>query len=303
MLTRRQTLATGLAAPALALTPRVTRAAGHEASALPTNRAFQLGEFRVITLLDAHTARDDDPQSIFGMNVSEEEFDRVSQENFISPEAGHFFFTPTLVDTGSERILFDTGLGQGGLITALSDAGYAPADITHVVITHMHPDHVGGLMTDGAATYAEAVHITGQAEFDHWTANPNDAVTNNVLPLQDQFQMIDDGAEVRTGITAVAAFGHTPGHMTYMIESGGQQILLIADLANHYVWSLGYPDWEVRFDMDKEAAAASRRRILDMAATDRFPIIGYHMPFPAAGFVETRGEGFHYVPVSYQFLG
>jgi len=78
--------------------------------------------------------------------------------------------------------------------------------------------------------------------------------------------------------------------------------VLIADTANHYVWSLAYPDWEVRFDRDKAAAAATRRRVLDMLATDRVPFVGYHMPFPAVGFVETREDGFRYVPHSYQTL-
>ncbi|MEM9970254.1 MAG: MBL fold metallo-hydrolase, partial [Pseudomonadota bacterium] len=100
----------------------------------------------------------------------------------------------------------------------------------------------------------------------------------------------------------MAAFGHTPGHMTYMLDSGGKQVLLMADMANHYVWSLAYPDWEVRFDMDKEAAAATRRRVLGMVAADRIPIIGYHMPFPALGYVDTREDGFRYVPVSYQLM-
>ena len=98
----------------------------------------------------------------------------------------------------------------------------------------------------------------------------------------------------------MAAHGHTPGHTVYMIESDGKQLLLTADLANHYVWSLAYPDWEVRFDMDKEAAAASRRKVLGMLATDKIPFVGYHMPFPATGYVETRGSGFKYVPASYQ---
>jgi glyoxylase-like metal-dependent hydrolase (beta-lactamase superfamily II) len=87
-----------------------------------------------------------------------------------------------------------------------------------------------------------------------------------------------------------------------MIESEGKNLLLMADLANHYVWSLAHPDWEVRFDMDKAAAAATRRKVLGMLAADRVPMIGYHMPFPALGYVETRGDGFHYVPASYQMM-
>jgi glyoxylase-like metal-dependent hydrolase (beta-lactamase superfamily II) len=114
---------------------------------------------------------------------------------------------------------------------------------------------------------------------------------------------LDDGGAVASGVTAVASHGHTPGHMGYMLESGGQQIMLTADLANHYVWSFARPDWAFSFDADADAAAASRRRILGMLAADRVPMIGYHMPFPAAGFVEPRGDGFRYVPVSYQMMG
>ena len=118
----------------------------------------------------------------------------------------------------------------------------------------------------------------------------------------DQFSFIGDGGSVASGITGMAAFGHTPGHMVYMIESDGAQLVLIADLANHYVWSLAYPDWEVRFDMDKAGAAQSRRAVLGMLATDKIPFVGYHMPFPAMGFVETREDGFRYVPASYQMI-
>lgn len=88
--------------------------------------------------------------------------------------------------------------------------------------------------------------------------------------------------------------------MAYRLESGGQSLLIGGDFTNHHVWSLAYPDWEVRFDQDKAAAAATRRKILGMLAADRVPLIGYHMPFPGMGYVETRGDGFRYVPVSYQ---
>lgn len=108
---------------------------------------------------------------------------------------------------------------------------------------------------------------------------------------------------MRGGVTATAAFGHTPGHMGYMLESGGSQLFLMADTANHYVWSLAYPDWEVRFDMDKQSAAATRRRVMRMAAADRIPLIGYHMPFPGLGFIDTRADDtFHFVPHSYQLI-
>jgi glyoxylase-like metal-dependent hydrolase (beta-lactamase superfamily II) len=244
----------------------------------------------------------DEPQGIFGMNVSAEDFAAASQEAKIPADKNQFFFTPTLVNTGSELILFDTGLNGATTAQAVEMAGYSADAVTHVVLTHMHGDHIGGLMTDGSETFANAAYITGQAEFDHWSGTDNEGFANMVAPLAEKMSFIGDGASVTSGITSMAAFGHTPGHMAYMLESDGQQLVIFADLANHYVWSLAYPDWEVRFDMDKEAAAATRRRILGMLATDQVAFIGYHMPFPGVGYVETRGDGFHYVPHSYQLL-
>jgi glyoxylase-like metal-dependent hydrolase (beta-lactamase superfamily II) len=130
----------------------------------------------------------------------------------------------------------------------------------------------------------------------------NEGFDKNVRPLNDKISFLDDGGTVTGGITAMAAFGHTPGHMGFMLDSDGAQLMLIVDLANHYVWSLAHPDWEVKFDMDKAKAAESRRKVLGMLAADRTPFIGYHMPFPALGYAETRGDGFHYVPGSYQMM-
>lgn len=269
-------------------------------SRAPYNR-IKLGGFDVTSLL-AGTRTVPDPNTIFGLNVTPEEFAAASEAAMIPDDRAQFFFTPTVVNTGAELVLFDTGMSAEGITAALEAAGYTADQIDVVVITHMHGDHIGGLMHDGAATFPNARYVTGAAEFDHWNGTDNEGFANNVRPLADQMEMVDDGASVASGITGMAAFGHSPGHMTYMIESEGQQLLLGADFANHYVWSLAHPDWEVRFDMDKEAAAATRRTILEMLAADRIPFIGYHMPFPALGFVETRDEGFHYVPASYQFV-
>ncbi len=264
-------------------------------------RGFKIGELGVISLL-AGTAPRPDPHGIFGINVSDAVFAKISEENFISTKTAQFFFTPTVVLAGENVILFDTGLNAAGITAALAEAGLSPADVTHVVITHMHGDHIGGLMNDGAPTFGNAVYLTGQAEFDHWAKSGNEGFEKNVRPLAEKFTFLKDGDSVVSGITAIAAFGHTPGHMTFMLESMGQQFLLMADLANHYVWSLAYPDWEVKYDMDKAMAVQTRRRVLDMLATDRIPMIGYHMPFPAAGFVEPRDKGFRFVPLSYQFM-
>ena len=261
----------------------------------------KLGGYEVTTLLAGSRAVEE-PQGIFGMNVSAEEFAEVSANNFLPTNAAQFFFTPTVVNTGSELVLFDTGLNAGGITGALAAAGYSPDQVDIVVITHMHGDHIGGLMNDGSPTFPNARYVTGQVEFDAWNATDNERFAGNVKPLAEQMTFLGDGGSVTGGITAMAAFGHTAGHMTYMLESEGRQLVLIADLANHFVWSLGYPDWEVRFDQDKAAAAATRRKVLGMLAADKIPFVGYHMPFPALGFVETRDNGFRYVPASYQLI-
>ena len=268
----------------------------------------KLGDFDVTTLLDSQRVFGN-PQNVFGKNVSAEEFEKVSIENLIPADKTQFYFTPTIINTGKELVLFDTGLGgeNGNIVGALAAAGYTPQQIDVVVITHMHPDHIGGLYSGGSPTFPNARYVTGSAEYDFWSATDTESgigkmVADTLTPHADKTTFVSNGGSVASGITAVEAFGHTPGHMTYMIESNDKQLLLAADLANHYVWSLAYPDWEVKFDSDKAAAAASRRKILGMLAADKIPFIGYHMPFPATGYVETRGSGFHYVPASYQLL-
>ncbi len=131
--------------------------------------------------------------------------------------------------------------------------------------------------------------------------NGHKGVLKNVTPLAEKMTFIKEGATVVPGITAMEAFGHSPGHLVFHLESEGKRLMITGDTANHYILSLERPDWEVRFDADKTKAASTRKRVFDMIATDRLPFIGYHMPFPAVGFVEKRGQGYRFVPETYQF--
>lgn len=307
-LTRRRLLAASALVPAAGLVgaPRVSRAqdgAARPLAAPPLARGFRLGDFEVATLL-AGTRTAENPQETFGMNVSPETFAEVSEANFIPADRNQFFFTPTVVRTGEETILFDAGLDAGGIAAALGAVGIAPEDVDVVVLTHMHGDHIGGLADEaGAPTFANARYVTGQVEFDAWAKRDDEGFEAKVRPLAEKTSFLGDGDEVAPGITAMAAFGHTPGHMAYHLESGDRRLVLIADTANHYVWSLARPDWEVRFDMDKAAAAETRKRVLGMLAAERVPFVGYHMPFPAVGYVAAREGGrFEYVPTSYQMM-
>jgi len=303
-LTRRGLLTASAVLPAAGLLSSAAMAkAPLKGVSFARHRRFLIGEFEVTTLL-VGTVQRDGPQGIFGMNVSEEDFNAVSRANFLPTDIAQFFFTPTIVNTGSELVLFDTGLNPDAITGALESAGYSPDQVDIVVLTHMHGDHIGGMMTGDSPTFPNARYVTGQAEYDHWAAADNENFNGKVMPMAEKMTFIGDNTDVITGITSVASFGHTPGHMAYRLESAGEGLVIFADLANHPVWSLARPDWEVRFDMDKAAAAESRRKVLGMIAADRVPAIGYHMPFPAVGYVAagTDGAEFHWVPEAGQLI-
>jgi glyoxylase-like metal-dependent hydrolase (beta-lactamase superfamily II) len=275
---------------------------------------FALGAFECTTVFDGAVALDG-PHPIFGENQEAADVQALAEANFLPPTRMEIGFTPVIVNTGEALVLFDTGNGDarrpnaGKLAETLGAAGYAADQVDIVVITHFHPDHIGGLMEGGSPLFPNARYVTGAVEHDFWThpdrmSGPTERVAtltaSNVTPVAEKTSFVEPGGAVVSGIEAVDAFGHTPGHLAFHIESEGRRLLLIADACNHYVVSMQRPDWHVRFDMDKEKAVAARRRVLGMAAADRIPMTGYHMPFPAVGYVEPMGDGFRWVPVSYQ---
>ena len=298
---------TGLALPAIAQAPML-------GPARPTFRRFKLGNFEVTTLLDGAVPVPD-PQTIFGTDQDPEAVAALLAENDLPAAVAEFTFIPVLVNTGESLILFDTGNGEGarparGLLSErIAAAGYGIDQIDTVVLTHMHPDHIGGMMEAGAPAFPNAKYVTGATEYDFFSSTDrmgspaegvHQLVMSNVAPVADRITFVNPGDSVASGVEAVAAFGHTPGHMVWHIESDGQRLLLAADTANHFVLSLQRPDWEVRFDIDKAAAAASRKEILGMVAADSIPFIGYHMPFPGVGYLSAQGDGFRFEPASYQ---
>jgi glyoxylase-like metal-dependent hydrolase (beta-lactamase superfamily II) len=295
-MTRRTLLG---AAAALPIAHAAYAAAPMMGASAAVHRRIAFGDFEVTTLL-AGTMTREDPHSIFGLNVDAAAFAQVAKDALLPLDAAQFFFTPTLVNTGAALVLFDTGLDPAGITAALQAADYTPDQVDIVVLTHMHGDHIGGLSGEASATFPNARYVAGSTEYDHWAAAGNDTFDAKMRPLADQTTMIAPNEAPAPGITAIEAFGHTPGHMAYMLESGGKSLLIAADFANHPVFSLEQPDWEVKFDMDKFAAATTRRKLLDMLAADGTPFIGYHMPFPAMGYVEVRGDGYGYIPESYQ---
>jgi glyoxylase-like metal-dependent hydrolase (beta-lactamase superfamily II) len=282
----------------------------------PETDRFDVGSFGVLVVKDG-SRPSGAPNETFGTDQSAETVGELLEANFLPTDQFVNSFAPTVVNTGSDVVLFDTGMGPGGraqgmgrLIEGLTAGGYTPEDVTVVVLTHLHGDHIGGLMEDGGPAFPNARYVTGQVEYDFWTdtaregtpaENGHKSVLEKVKPLADKMTFIGDGAEVVSGITGMAAFGHSPGHMIFNVESDGRRLILAADTANHYVLSLQRPEWEVRFDMDKAAAAATRKKVFDMIANDRVAFLGYHMPFPSVGYAEKLDTGYRFVPKSYQF--
>lgn len=281
----------------------------------PNHFRFKLGGFEVTTILDG-AIQVKTVNGIFGQDQKEEHVKALMSENHLPGDKMEIGFTPVVINTGKEVVLFDTGNGAarrpkaGNLLMALKQAGYAPEEIDVVVLTHFHPDHIGGLMEDGKAAFPNARYVAGEKEYNFWTAPGRDKgatarvgklALSHVKPLAPKMEFVKPGQDASPGITAIDAFGHTPGHMAYNIESGSSRLILMADACNHYVASMQRPDWQVKFDMDKGTAASTRKKLLDMAATDKVALAGYHMPFPAVGFVERRDIGYRWSPVTYQF--
>lgn len=317
---RREALrAIALGGAALAFPNLMIRAAHGAAPMLgvaaPDFQRFRLGEFEITVLRDGARAGDG-PHPTFGANMPAAEVHALLKQNGLPETRFVTGFTPTLVNTGKELVLFDAGNGAGAranglgnLAAAMARAGYTPEQVDVVVVTHMHPDHMGGLLENGAPAFANARYVTGEGEFAFWSAperlsGPTERVAKifetNVKPFRDKTAFVKDGGEVASGIRAIEAFGHTPGHMAFHVESAGKRLVITADAANHFVLSLQQPDLEVAFDAIKPVAAATRRKLFGMIAADRIPFIGYHMPWPSIGFVEPMGQGFRYVANAYQ---
>jgi len=319
---RRTLFAAGiglLAAPAILRTTAQAAATGDTGkmtTALPEINQIKLGSFKITAIRDGSNVLEK-PFETFGTNQDPETVKKLLTDNFLPGDKFVNSYSPAIIDTGSDVILVDTGFGAGArergmgkLQDGLKAAGYSADDVTVVALTHMHGDHIGGMMENGAPAFKNARYVAGQAEYDFWTDKAREgtpaegghkAVLANVVPFAEKTTFIKEGDSVVSGITAMLAPGHTPGHMVFHAQSDNKQMVFTGDTANHYILSLLHPEWEVRFDMNKAEAAASRKKVFDLIATDKIAFLGYHMPFPAVGFVEKQGAGYRFVPKSYQF--
>ncbi|MGB9110621.1 MAG: MBL fold metallo-hydrolase [Telluria sp.] len=224
-----------------------------------------------------------------------------------------------LVNTGAKLVLVDTGAGAlfgptlGRFVQNLKAAGYQPEQIDEIYITHMHGDHVGGLVHDGQRVFANATVRAGKPDADFWLskANMDKAPADKKSSFQGamasinpyvqagKFKAIDSNGELVPGVTAVAEHGHTPGHTTYVVESRGQKLILIGDLVHVAAVQMDNPQITIAFDSDEKAAYASRKKVFDEAAKNGTLIGGAHLQFPGLGHLQTQGKGYRWVPVNF----
>ncbi len=220
----------------------------------------------------------------------------------------------TLLRDGTNTVLFDVGSGPdflpsaGKLAEAMEVLGLAAEEVTHVLFTHGHPDHLWGLLDEfDEPVFPAAEFVMGQAEFDYWMdpatvdsigeARASFAVgaARRLAVIADVVRLVGDGEEVLPGITARLTAGHTPGHMAFEIGSGGAMVVGDA-IGNHHV-ALERPDWASGSDQDAEMAAATRVALLERLAAEGMPMIGYHLPGGGIGRVERAESGFRFVEV------
>ncbi|WP_069043130.1 MBL fold metallo-hydrolase [Agrobacterium sp. RAC06] len=220
----------------------------------------------------------------------------------------------TLLRDGTHTVLFDVGAGPdfqpsaGKLAEALNLLNVPAEDVTHVVFTHAHPDHLWGVLDDfDEPVFANAAHLIGRAEFDYWT-DP-DTVTSidparttfavgaarRLSAMADSLTLLEDGGDVLPGVVAHLTPGHTPGHMSFRVGEGQDAVMVVGDaIGNHHV-AFVHPEWKSGSDQDAEMAARTRVTLLDDMARDKTAIIGFHLPDGGIGHVEREATGYRFV--------
>jgi glyoxylase-like metal-dependent hydrolase (beta-lactamase superfamily II) len=224
-----------------------------------------------------------------------------------------------LVNTGSKLVLIDAGAGGlfgptlGNLVANLKASGYTPEQVDEIYITHMHPDHVGGLAADGKVVFPNAVVRADQADADFWLsaanleAAPKDSkgffqgAQASLKPYVDagRFKAISADEELVPGIKAVATHGHTKGHRNYVVQSKGQKLVLWGDLMHVAAVQFATPAVTIAFDTDQKAALAQRRKAFADAAKQGYFIGASHLSFPGIGHLSAQGAGYSFQPTNY----
>ena len=300
-----------LASAAHAAAPQVkTQAAGYY--------RVMLGEFEVTALSDGTVAL---PVDTLLTNTTKAKSDKTLARNFLKSPV-ETSVNAYLINTGTKLVLVDTGAAGlfgptlGRLAESLKSAGYQPEQVDEIYITHMHPDHVGGLMAGEKMAFPNAVVRADKRDADFWLSQANldnapaegkgffqgAMASLNPYVAAGKFKPFDGNTELAPGIKAMAAPGHTPGHSLYVVESGGRKLVLWGDLMHVAAVQFAEPSVTIAFDTDSKNAAVQRKRAYAEAAKQGYLVGSAHLSFPGLGHLRAEGKGYTFVPVNYSGL-
>ena len=276
---------------------------------------FQIGNFECIAINDGTFVYTDES---FFINAPKKRMDQVLREHNIQSGEITTPWPSLFINTGKHKVLVDTGAGAGTvpsagkLLAKLKNEGIEVKDIDTVILTHGHPDHIGGTLdTRGKPAFPNARYVMLKDEWDFWMSEPNFmhlklvdelkqfilmSARKNLPPIQEQLVLIDHETEILPGIVAIAAPGHTPGHMALAISSGGEQLLHISDTVLYPI-HMEQPDWYPAFDFAPEQASVTKHKLLNRAAAEKVMVFAFHFPFPCLGYVIEKGKGWQWQPI------
>ncbi|MEZ2127765.1 MULTISPECIES: MBL fold metallo-hydrolase [unclassified Sinorhizobium] len=283
----------------------------------PRNAAFhsfRVGDLEIFQLFDGATSRELD-QAIF-KNVGVDEVSSSLEAAGFSKNRMPNSYTITIARIGGQLVMFDSGNGESGqpasghLHRNMLLAGLSPTDISKIVITHFHPDHIFGLMSNaGEQIYPDVEILVPAAEYSFWTDPdcinqlPQSRVAlarriQATLPTWNNISQYDANKDVLPGIHAIPTYGHSPGHTSLLLSSGNAQLMVSGDVTNVPVLNMHHPHWHLAADHDPHLAAETRIRMLDRVAADGIVCTGYHWGMPGAGTIIRDGDGYALVPTA-----
>ena len=299
-------------APAFAEAPAVK-------TQVPGYYRLNVGDFEITALYDGYV----DLDAKLLTNASQAEVQRLLARLFIAGEKVQTAVNTYLINAGGKLILVDTGAAKvfgptlGFVTEHIRAAGYKPEQVDLVLLTHLHPDHVAGLLdADGKLLFPNAEIRVNQTESDYWLSEDNAAkapkerqgmfaiARKAATPYQaaGKWKPFSGDAELAPGVKPVPAIGHTPGHSAYLVESKGQRLLILGDSVHSYAVQFARPEVALEFDSDKKQAVATRKKLFSWAAKEKLAVAGMHLPFPGLGHIRADGKAFGWVPVEYSPL-
>ncbi|MCL2893892.1 MBL fold metallo-hydrolase [Brenneria tiliae] len=284
-----------------------------------------LGQFEITALADGTNAMPVD--KLLARTSAEQINSLLAQQSLAAPVDTSI--NAYLINTGKNLILVDSGNGKQGnpsvgkVVNNLKAAGYTPEQVDSVLITHLHGDHFGGLVDDGKLAFPNATVYVSQAETDYWLSEANlqqaaDARKPAFQRVQETFRIIKAADKLKTftgeqalfaGITPQPTPGHTPGHTAFLAESDGEKLLLWGDIIHVAAVQFPLPATTISFDSDMDAAAQTRHKVLEDAASQGYLVAGSHISFPGIGRVKAvktddgKPNGYRWVPINYSVAG